>query len=437
MRKTKLPTALVYGLNEIGDFTLQSDIYWEEGLEYDVLLYSRESTDTFFEDFSSLNPDVIFTYGGDKSDWEGILKYSDHNFIMSKWMHFENNDSLETIANDIVCQSTFWSCKSVKEVYGSDETPLFSVFTGTYKTNDRILRAYESLKNQTYPNWEWVIVDDSPEGDYKTWEMLKDLATKDYRLKLHRISPNSGGNVGEVKHKAGMLSNGKWLVELDHDDALTSTCLEDCLSGSLEYPDAGFIYTDCTEIYDEDGSFRQYGPIGPDGYGNYEVNGFTFAYCYHDWVEVDGKELLATFSNEINPKTIRYNMGMPNHTRIWNRDVYSKVFGHNLSISVADDYELIVKTFLETKFLHVKKCLYLQYNNKTSTVDLNVIDINRRARLIRDYYDQQIHDRIESLGVEDWDWVPEEGRSHNDTWWMDYTRYHEREGVMNYIYTPK
>ena len=92
---------------------------------------------------------------------------------------------------------------------------------------------------------------------------------------------------------------------------------------------------------------------------------------------------------------------------------------------------------METKFLHIKKCLYLQYNNKTSTVDLNVIDINRRARLIRDYYDIQIHNRIESLGVEDWDWVPELNRSHEDTWWMDHTRYFDREGVMNYIYHPK
>ena len=203
-----------------------------------------------------------------------------------------------------------------------------------HKTNERIIRAYESLKKQTYKNWEWVVVDDSPEGDYKTWEMLKEIASKDYRVKVHRISPNSGGNVGEVKHKAGMLSNGKWLVELDHDDVLTSTCLEDCLSGSLEYPDAGFIYTDCTEIYDEDGSFRQYGPIGQMDMVILKSMDLHFEYCYHDWVEIDGERILATYSNEINPKTIRYNMGMPNHTRIWRRDIYSKVFGHNLSISV-------------------------------------------------------------------------------------------------------
>ena len=436
MRKTKLPTAMVFGWDRFGEIKLQSDIYWEEGLNDGVVVYSFENTDNFFENFSFYHPDIILTFGDDKNKYTEILKYADHPYIMSKWVHFSSFVGENVLANDIACQSTFWSCKSIKELFDTKDNPLFSVFTGAYKTNERIFRTYESLKKQTYSNWEWVIVDDSPEGDYKTWEYLKEIAKYDYRVKPHRISPNSGGNVGEVKHRAGMLCNGTWLVELDHDDALASTTFEDCLAGIKEYPDAGFVYTDCTELY-EDGTFRQYGPIDPNGYGNWEENGFTWAYCHHEWVDVDGQRVLGTYSNEINPKTIRYNMGMPNHTRIWRYDVYSEVKGHNRNVSVADDYELIVKTFLVTKFLHIKKVLYLQYNNKTSTVDLNVIDINRRARLIRDYYDTQIHERIQSLGVEDWDWIEEEGHSHQLSWWMDHTRYFEREGVMNYVYTPK
>jgi O-antigen biosynthesis protein len=436
MRKTKLPTAMVFGWDRFGEIKLESDIYWEEGLNEGVVVYSFENTNNFFENFSFYHPDIILTFGDDKNKYTEILKYSDHPYIMSKWVHFPSFVGENVLANDIACQSTFWSCKSIKELFDTKETPLFSVFTGAYKTNERIFRTYESLKKQTYSNWEWVIVDDSPEGDYKTWEYLKEIAKYDYRVKPHRISPNSGGNVGEVKHRAAMLCNGTWLVELDHDDALASTTFDDCLEGINKYPDAGFVYTDCTELY-EDGTFRQYGPIDPNGYGDWQNNGFTWAYCHHEWVDVDGQRVLGTYSNEINPKTIRYNMGMPNHTRIWRYDVYSQVKGHNRNVSVADDYELIVKTFLVTKFLHIKKVLYLQYNNKVSTVDLNVIDINRRARLIRDYYDTQIHERIQNLGIEDWDWIEEEGHSHQLSWWMDHTRYFETEGVMNYVYVPE
>lgn len=122
---------------------------------------------------------------------------------------------------------------------------------------------------------------------------------------------------------------------------------------------------------------------------------------------------------------------MPNHVRVWRKDVYQKVGGHNKRLPVADDYELIVKTFLETRIIHVKKMLYLQYNNRDSTVDNNVTDINRRARLIKDHFDQRIHDRIIELGGEDWMWDEEENRSFIE---FPQKKYYEGEQVMNYVY---
>ena len=84
--------------------------------------------------------------------------------------------------------------------------------------------------------------------------------------------------------------------------------------------------------------------------------------------------------------------------------------------------------------VHIDKMLYLQYNNRNSTVDNNSTDINRKARLIRDYYDKAIHNRIIELGKEDWDWIESGQHSHpfqND---MDYLKYYEDESVLNYIY---
>ncbi len=123
---------------------------------------------------------------------------------------------------------------------------------------------------------------------------------------------------------------------------------------------------------------------------------------------------------------------MPNHVRSWRRDVYFKVGGHNKRLPVADDFELIVRTFLETRFIHIKKLLYLQYNNRNSTVDNNVIDINRRARLIKDHFDQKIHQRIIDLGYRDWMWDELENRSFLN--FGDKLKYYKDEEVMNYIY---
>jgi len=146
MRKTKLPTALIYGWDRFGEIKLQSDIYFQEGLYDGVIAYSMENDSNFFDDFSKYHPDVIITFNG-KDLYTEISKYKDHPYIMSKWVDFQFPTNDVILANDIVCQSTFWSCKSIKEVYGDKETPLFSVFTGAYKTNERIFRTYESLKN--------------------------------------------------------------------------------------------------------------------------------------------------------------------------------------------------------------------------------------------------------------------------------------------------
>jgi len=261
--------------------------------------------------------------------------------------------------------------------------------------------------------------------------MLNHIAKLDYRVKPHRIFPISGGNVGEAKHRAAMLCDGEWLFELDHDDWLISTCLEDVLNASRKHKDAGFIYTDVTEI-EKDDSPRIYGHIGDDWY-HHPDNGFVWGYAGHTWKNIDNRDWLVHHYPEINPKTIRYNIGMPNHCRVWHRDTYHKIRGHSRNISVADDFELIIKTFLETKFIHLKKMLYVQYNNGDSTVDNNRIDINRRARLIRDHYDFQIKERFEELGKEDWMWDDEVGHSIKEIGYRDDNRYYENEESVNYI----
>jgi hypothetical protein len=84
--------------------------------------------------------------------------------------------------------------------------------------------------------------------------------------------------------------------------------------------------------------------------------------------------------------------------------------------------------------IHVKRVLYLQYNNRNSTVDNNSLDINRRARLIRDYYDNAIHNRIQELGFNDWNWDEESGHSQKFQNLVVTKKYYEEEQVMNYVY---
>ena len=430
MIKTKLPSAIVLGWDRTGRQELRSDIYWEENLHENIILYCDSTVETLVEDFAKYSPDLIITFGDQGTYRETILGTRDIHFL-SKWLHYRTIPADNILANDVVCQSTFWSCTANRRIYNGH---YFSVFTPAYKTANKIERTYKSLVEQTYQNWEWIVVDDSPAEHTRTYSLLQALASKDYRVKPVRIFPTSGGNIGEAKHRAASLANGNWLVELDHDDYLMPDALQTLIKASQAHPDAGFLYSDCCEMY-EDGEMRQYGRIGEDWYGHPE-NNFDWGYAGHTWQNIGGKDYLVHHYPNINPKSIRFNIGMPNHVRVWRKDVYNRVGGHNRFISVADDFELIVKTFLETKFVHITKMLYIQYNNRSSTVDLNSVDINRRARLIRDAYDKQIHERIINLGAEDWNWNEETQSSYKLQNWMDPSRYGAAEQVLNYIYTP-
>jgi len=119
---------------------------------------------------------------------------------------------------------------------------------------------------------------------------------------------------------------------------------------------------------------------------------------------------------------------------MWNRELYHKVGGHSKGTPVADDLEMSIKTFLNTRMIHVKKVLYLQYSSGNTTTDNNAQDINRRARLIRDYYDLAIHNRIEELGFTDWNWDYEKGHSQKFQNGIHTRKLYEEEQKMNYIY---
>jgi glycosyltransferase involved in cell wall biosynthesis len=423
--KTKVPSALVYGHDNRGYARVKNTIYGNLSDFIDV--YFMEDVANITSDFTVHETDVIIVTG------DQVNRVPDN--LSANILHRVRKIdviNISDIGNFILKEATNVACTLHDEVYFSENRPFFSVFTPAYKTGGRINRLYNSLARQTWKDWEWTVIDDSPASHGETWVRLQQLAKLDPRVKPYRITPNSGGNIGEVKNRACSLSNGKWLVEVDHDDELTSTALEDIANGAMLYPEAGFIYTDCTELYEGDEAPKQYSNYicdRKDWYGKPD-NGYVWGFGGHSLVEVDGKQRLWHMQCEINPKTIRYNIGMPNHCRIWRSDVYHKVGGHNKNISVADDYELIVKTFLETKFLHIRKMLYLQWDNRNSTVTNNVIDINRRARAIRDHYNDRIKARFEEMGLYDGEWIgPGKCRDLSDRGGIDYSN----EQVANYI----
>ena len=420
MLPVKKIKALIYNWHSPGEIEVNSNLYHQENLENTIFLHSLRFTGELEKDISRYNPDVIV--------YEGELVETDNPVLAERCFSYtefppKSSAGDSKLANDIMTHVISKNCSNVR--------PAFSIFTPSYKTEYKIFRAYESLKCQTFPDWEWVILDDSP--DYTTWEIVQYIAKNDSRVKAYKIFPITGGNVGLAKNRVSSLCEGKWLVELDHDDVLTRDCLQECYAASQEFPDAGFMYSDVCEVY-ENGDMKYYDTNWSGNWYAREDNNFDFGYAGHTWVENDNKQYLTHHYPDINPLTIRFNISMPNHVRVWKRDLYNKIGGHNKGLPVADDFELIIRTFLNTRIVHIKKMLYVQYNNRNSTVDNNSIDINKRARLIRDHYDLEIHNRITELGFKDWNWDDSLGHSQKIQNEVSIRKYYGEEEVMNYTY---
>jgi glycosyltransferase involved in cell wall biosynthesis len=113
-------------------------------------------------------------------------------------------------------------------------------------------------------DWEWVVLDDSPDDAHFTF--LKSVLT-DKKIRLYKRSENSG-NIGNVKNEAVSLCRGTYILELDHDDEIVPTLLKTAVNAFEKYPDAGFAYTECINLY-ENGSNYWYGDFIALGYGAY------------------------------------------------------------------------------------------------------------------------------------------------------------------------
>lgn len=333
-------------------------------------------------------PDVIVSFG--KRDNYPRLQSAPFA-VQKRRLHFEFSDLSQTDIERVgtmVFGLFLHRTLSPKNELFVGGSPLVSVYTPTFRSGSRINRAYQSLLNQTYTNWEWIVVDDS-DDEGETLRLLSDIAKGEPRLRIFPLQRRSG-KIGQLKRWACGLSRGEILVELDHDDELTPDALSLIVQTFLVNPEAGFVYSDWAEVSEETGESLRYEKGWAFGYGKYRTESYG------------GRKLLVAIAPPLNAQTIAHIVGVPNHVRAWMRDIYWQIGGHNPDLHVADDYELLVRTFLQTKIIHIPKLCYIQYlNSDSNTQNVRRREIQRLVRCIGEYYEPQIKARLEQLKLPD------------------------------------
>jgi glycosyltransferase involved in cell wall biosynthesis len=120
--------------------------------------------------------------------------------------------------------------------------PLISIIIPTKNRASLVIETIESVRNQTYPYWEAVVVDDL--SDDNTWAVLEDLAAHDSRIRPVLRAGQVGGSA--VARNQGIdASRGSFVLFLDSDDLLAFTALEGRLKRFAERPEADAVVGDC------------------------------------------------------------------------------------------------------------------------------------------------------------------------------------------------
>lgn len=376
--------------------------YWESS-ELEVLYITDDSD--LYKHINEFKPDSILTSFENERDlrvlWDAPFE------IRKMWI---NQPQTDERSGEIAYNNAMLNMLQI------DRTHLISFFTPIYNTGEKLRQAYKSLQDQTYKNWEWILVNDSSDGG-TTLKIAEDIAKNDPRVKVYDFREKSGGLIGEVKWRACCMTRGEILVELDHDDIVTPDCAEILMKAAEKHPEIGFFYSDCVEAR-EDWSSMMYNDGFACGYGKYKKE------------SAFEKEFDVCIMPNINPKTIRHIVGVPNHIRAWRRHAYFAAGGHCRNLTITDDYELLVRTFLTTKMMRIPKLLYVQFfyndGNEMNTQDLTRQDIQRRVKTIARIYNDAIKRRFEELGKEDW--------AYNEIAELALdmpSRYGEAEGYVN------
>ena len=128
----------------------------------------------------------------------------------------------------------------------SREADLVSIIMPSYNTAPYIKETIQSVLDQTYTNWELIIVDDCSTDN--TEEVLATI--NDSRIRYFKNEKNSGAAVS--RNKALRAAKGQWIAFLDSDDLWMSEKLEKQIN-FMKKNGYSFSYTNYEEI-DVDGN---------------------------------------------------------------------------------------------------------------------------------------------------------------------------------------
>jgi len=136
------------------------------------------------------------------------------------------------------------------------QSTLVSILIPFKNTSKYLKECLDSIINQTYTNWELLIIDDGSTDD--SYSIVSLYSNKDSRIKLYK---NDGSGIIDALNLAFQNSSGVFVTRMDSDDIMTPNKLE-VMVNSLNRYEKGHIALGLVSYFSKDGI--------SDGFAKYE-----------------------------------------------------------------------------------------------------------------------------------------------------------------------
>src|SRR3989344_2950402 len=219
---------------------------------------------------------------------------------------------------------------------------VISIIVPVFNTPDDFLRqCIESVINQTYENWELILVDDASILP-SVKNTVREYTKKDKRVKY--LFRQENGNICQASNEGLAVAKGEYIGFLDHDDLLWPNALYEVIKILNQKPHVQFIYTDEDKIE-----------------------------------ENTGKHVDPFFKPDWSPELLR-SVNYINHFTVIKKELISKTGNFRVGYEGAQDWDLylrVIQLLEKTGFCHplnpknpiqhISKILYSWRKSRSST----------------------------------------------------------------------
>ena len=243
--------------------------------------------------------------------------------------------------------------KKAKEIYYKS-TPKVSIIMPCYNSEKYIEKAIQSVLEQTYRNFELIIIDD--DSTDKTWEIIEQYAKKDFRVICTRKSENEKG-ISKSMNKGIEMARGKYITRMDSDDII----IPEKILRQVQFLDENEEYGICSVNI-----------AMMDNLGNiYNENVYPEQKVPSEW-------------------TFLWTNPVPNAPCMYRTSI---IKGNNITFSnlrTAEDYDFLEKLITKTKVYMINLPLYYYRYNEKSTYNRNRIETFKNSLDISKKYYKEV-----------------------------------------------